>query len=75
MLCRLEAELLLTDMTWLMAGMETVQARGCPLRGLPTTPDCAAQIARFKAAGWKRAQALDMDTIYSTVLPAADRSR
>ena len=51
------------------------QARGCPLVGLPATPDLAAHVRRFTGAGWERADAKDMYAIYNGYIDPKDRSR
>ena len=52
-----------------------MQARGCPLIGLPATPDLAAHVKRFTDNGWERADAKDMYTIYNRYIDAQDRRR
>lgn len=52
-----------------------LQSRGCPLRGLPGTPDLEAQRRRFTENGWQRAEAADMDTIHRCHIDPVDRQR
>lgn len=55
--------------------LRNLQGRGCPLRGLPATPDLQSQCRRFTDNGWKHADARDMATVYRTHLDPADRLR
>ena len=50
-------------------------ARGCPLLGLPATPSVDSHVSRFTGAGWRRAEAEDLRTVYATRLDVADRAR
>jgi tRNA wybutosine-synthesizing protein 4 len=52
-----------------------LEARGCPLRGLRSTPSLEAHAERLRAAGWAQAEALDMDAIYRGHLDPADKAR
>lgn len=51
--------------------VKNLEARGCPLLGLPGCPDADAQRARFQSAGWHPAAVLTMNEVYSQ-LPAAE---
>lgn len=59
----------------LRTGGVLLQSRGCPLKGLPGTPDLEAQRRRFTKNGWQRAEAADMDTIHRCHIDPVDRQR
>ena len=52
-----------------------LQARGCPLIGLPATPDLASHVRRFTDNGWERADAKDMYDVYNAYIDPQDRRR
>ena len=52
-----------------------MQSRGCPLKGLPSTPTLEAHRQRFLNNGWEKAEAVDLDTIYKYHLDAQDKRR
>ena len=52
-----------------------MQSRGCPLKGLPSTPTLEAHRQRFLTNGWEAAEATDLDTIYKSHLDAQDKRR
>ena len=54
--------------------MENLKRRDCPLLGLGACPDEAAQVARCKAAGYTKAEALDLEAYYATVLTHVERA-
>jgi len=55
--------------------MDNLRRRDCPLLGLPACPDNAAQVARCEAAGYARAEAIDLLEYYERVLSADERGR
>lgn len=55
--------------------LANLEARGVPLRSIGAAPDQAAHVARLLSAGWGRAEAVDMDNAYRTLLDTADRRR
>jgi len=55
--------------------LQNLEVRGCPLLGLHATPTLAAHEARLTRAGFERASALEMATIYSEWLDKADLKR
>ncbi|KAK9824836.1 hypothetical protein WJX81_004800 [Elliptochloris bilobata] len=55
--------------------VRNLESRGCPLRGLPGTPDLEAQRRRFTDNAWQRAEAADMDIIHRCHLDPIDRQR
>lgn len=55
--------------------VSNLESRGCPLRGLPTTPTLEAHCRRLTGCGWQRAAAWDMDTVYRDHLDPADKAR
>jgi O-methyltransferase involved in polyketide biosynthesis len=54
---------------------ENLAARGAPLRGLQAHPDIPSQVRRFLACAWTHVSVLDMNDVYESVIPAADRAR
>ena len=52
-----------------------LQSRGCPLKGLPSTPTLEAHRQRFLTNGWENAHALDLDTIYKHHIDPKDKHR
>ena len=52
-----------------------LQSRGCPLKGLPSTPTLEAHRQRFLTNGWEKADAVDLDTIYKHHLDPQDKRR
>lgn len=52
-----------------------LQSRGCPLRGLPSTPTLEAHRQRFLTNGWEKAHAVDLDTIYKQYIDPQDKRR
>ena len=52
-----------------------VQSRGCPLKGLPSTPTLEAHRQRFLTNNWEKAESLDLDTIYKHHLDPQDKRR
>lgn len=55
--------------------LDNLRRRGCPLLGLVDCPDLAAQVARCEAAGWDRANADDLLTLYNRTLSPRERAR
>lgn len=55
--------------------LENLRRRDCPLLGLPACPELASQVARCHAAGYARAEALDLLTYHGTVIAQAERAR
>lgn len=55
--------------------MTNLEARGCPLRGLPAVPSLEAQRQRFLNNGWPAAGAWAMDQIYRDCLDRDDKRR
>lgn len=52
-----------------------LQSRGCPLKGLPSTPTLEAHRQRFLTNGWEKAHAVDLDTIYKQHIDPQDKCR
>lgn len=52
-----------------------VQSRGCPLKGLPSTPTLEAHRQRFLTNNWEKAESVDLDTIYKYHLDPEDKRR
>lgn len=52
-----------------------LQGRGCPLKGLPSTPTLEAHQHRFLTNGWEKAHAVDLDTIYKQHIDPQDKRR
>lgn len=55
--------------------VNSLEKRGCPLKGLRAFPDKKAQRARFEERGWQRVECLDMNEVYTQYLTPADRAR
>ena len=55
--------------------LENLRVRGCPLLGLATCPNLAAQIAKFKTSGWTRVEANDFYRVYEHAIDANERAR
>ncbi|KAG2486048.1 hypothetical protein HYH03_015255 [Edaphochlamys debaryana] len=55
--------------------VSNLEMRGCPLRGLPSTPTLQAHRERLLQAGWAQAEARSMDELYGSYLDPADRQR
>lgn len=55
--------------------LANLEARGVPLRSIAAAPDPRAHEQRLLAAGWGRAEAVDMDEAYRTLLDPQDRRR
>ncbi|KAG2486061.1 hypothetical protein HYH03_015267 [Edaphochlamys debaryana] len=55
--------------------VSNLEMRGCPLRGLPSTPTLQAHRGRLLQAGWAQAEARSMDELYGSYLDSADRQR
>ncbi|GAX79303.1 hypothetical protein CEUSTIGMA_g6744.t1 [Chlamydomonas eustigma] len=52
-----------------------LESRGCPLRGIISTPTLEAHCQRMRIGGWSDAKSHDMDTIYKLYLDPVDRAR
>uniref|UniRef100_A0A061SKM0 Leucine carboxyl methyltransferase 1 homolog n=1 Tax=Tetraselmis sp. GSL018 TaxID=582737 RepID=A0A061SKM0_9CHLO len=52
-----------------------LESRGCPLKGIQSTPSLEAQKHRFISSGWQKAEAFSMDAIYRDFLPKQDLRR
>ena len=59
----------------IVCAMMLMQSRGCPLKGLPSTPTLEAHRQRFVTNNWEKAEATDLDTIYKYHLDAQDKRR
>lgn len=55
--------------------LRNLESRGCPLKGLPSTPTLEAHRQRFLTNGWEKADAVDLDTIYKHHLDPQDKRR
>ncbi|KAL0024734.1 hypothetical protein WJX77_012039 [Trebouxia sp. C0004] len=55
--------------------MRNLESRGCPLKGLPSTPTLEAHRQRFLTNNWEKAEATDLDTIYKHHLDPRDKRR
>lgn len=55
--------------------VSNLESRGCPLKGLRSTPTLEAHRQRFLTAGWQYAEANALDTIYRNYLDPADKQR
>ncbi|KAL0034420.1 hypothetical protein WJX79_001255 [Trebouxia sp. C0005] len=55
--------------------MRNLESRGCPLKGLPSTPTLEAHRQRFLTNNWEKAEATDLDTIYKYHLDPQDKRR
>jgi len=55
--------------------IRNVESRGCAFSGIYDAPDVASAARRFTANAWSRAEAYDMNTIYSEKLDPRERAR
>ena len=55
--------------------IRNVESRGCAFSGIYDAPDVASAARRFTANAWSRAEAYDMNTIYSEKLDPVERAR
>lgn len=55
--------------------LRNLESRGCPLKGLPSTPTLEAHRQRFLTNNWEKAESVDLDTIYKYHLDPEDKRR
>jgi tRNA wybutosine-synthesizing protein 4 len=55
--------------------IENLRRRGCELKGLEAHPDLESEENRFKRLGWSNSHAVDMNAVYSHVIPDEEIKR